>query len=298
MVRTVAAAAAWLAAVLTAPALTVATFNLENYTLADRMVDGVFRQAYPKPEAEQAALIRVVAGIAPDILAVQEMGGPPYLEEFRRALERAGQDFPFAVVLEGPDPDRHVAVLAKLPFREVRRHARVPVTYFGREEAVKRGVLEVSFATAAGDLTLFVVHLKSKRTERPDDPEGAILRAREAEAVRDLVLTRHPDPRRARFIVCGDWNDTPNTRPVRALQKRGETVVGEILRATDSRGETWTQFYRAAELYSRFDYLLVSPALRPHVAGGRALIWDGDGSGAGSDHRPVYLRLEFAAGAP
>ena len=120
-------------------ALTVATYNVENYTLADRMVDGVYRAAYPKPAKEKAALLQVITGLAPDILALQEMGPPAYLEDFQRELKLAGQNFPHTVVLEAADADRHVAVLSKVPFKEVRRHARVPLTYFGRAEVVKRG---------------------------------------------------------------------------------------------------------------------------------------------------------------
>ncbi|HWA26143.1 MAG TPA: endonuclease/exonuclease/phosphatase family protein [Lacunisphaera sp.] len=273
-------------------ALTVATYNVENYTIADRMVEGVYRQAYPKPEKEKAALQQVVAGIAPDILAVCEMGKPEYLAEFQRELKQVGQDFPHTVVLEAADPDRHVAVLSKVPFKEVRRHAHVPIMYFGEADVVKRGVLEVIFATQEGDISLFVVHLKSKFTERKDDPESGIRRAAEAEAARDLVLSRYPDPRKAKFIVCGDWNDTRTTRPVRALLKRGETDIGELLSATDSRGDTWTHYFRREDLYSRIDYLMVSPGLKPLVAGGRARIWDGAGTTDASDHRALFTTLQ------
>src|SRR3954470_2385975 len=123
-------------------ALTLATYNVENYTVADRMVDGVYRQAYPKPEKERAAVVQVVKGINPDILAVQEMGTQAYLDDFQRELRAAGQDFRYTVVLDAADPDRHVALLSKLPFKEVRRHPRVPTTYAGKHDLVKRGVLE------------------------------------------------------------------------------------------------------------------------------------------------------------
>src|SRR6218665_3361361 len=93
----------WIAA---AQALTLATFNVENYTIADRMVDGVYRKASPKPEKEKATLTQIISGIAPDILAVQEMGTQAYLDEFRRDLRAAGQNFPHAVLLEAADPDR------------------------------------------------------------------------------------------------------------------------------------------------------------------------------------------------
>jgi len=284
----------WLVLVGWAHALTLATYNVENYTVADRMVEGVYRPAYPKPEKERAAVTRVIAGIAPDILAVQEMGTQAYLDDFQRELRAAGQDFRHAVVLDAADPDRHVALLSKLPFKEVRRHAAVPVLYSGKRELVKRGVLEAVFATNEGDVSVFVVHLKSKRTERPDDPESARQRAAEAEAVRDLVLARYPDPAKAKFIVCGDWNDTPDTRPVQALQKRGATELGVLVPATDAHGEAWTHYYRKEDSYSRLDYLLVSPALRPFVSGGRAKIWDGAGAADGSDHRAVYAELALS----
>ncbi len=284
----------WLSlAGLASAALTIAAYNVENYTIADRMVDGVYREAYPKPEKEKAAVAQVIAGIAPDILAVEEMGPQPFLDDFQRELKLKGQDFPYTALLQAVDADRHVAVLSKVPFKEVRKHANLPITYFGQKDAVKRGVLEVIFATKEGDFSLFVVHLKSRRTERKDDPESAIQRALEAEAVRDLVLARYPNPAKGRFIICGDWNDTRSSRPVRALQKRGDTEVGEILRAADSRGETWTHFYRREDTYSRIDYMLVSAALLPKVAAGRATIWDGPGVGDGSDHRPVFLQLKL-----
>jgi endonuclease/exonuclease/phosphatase family metal-dependent hydrolase len=276
--------------------ITVATYNVENYTLANRMADGVYREAYPKPERERAALRQVIAAIAPDVLAVQEMGPQPFLDEFQRELRLAGLDYPHTVLLAGPDADRHVAVLSRIPFKAVHRHAEVPFRYFGQNERVRRGVLEVVFATDRGDVSLFVIHLKSKYTERKDDPEAALKRALEAEAVRDLVLARHPDPAAAKFIVAGDWNDTRGTRPVRALQKRGDTVIGELVLAADSRGQTWTHHFRREDLYSRIDYLMVSPGLKPFVAGNRAAIHDGPGVVEASDHRPVVLRLELQPG--
>ena len=276
-------------------ALTVAAYNVENYLVTDRMVEGVFRQAYPKPETEKAALRQVIAGISPDILAVEEMGPQPFLDEFQRDLKQAGQDFPFTVLLEGPDPDRHVAVLSKVPFKEVRPHARLETTYFGQKQTVKRGALEVIFATEAGDFSLFVIHLKSRHTERTADPESAIQRALEAEAVRDLVLSRYPDPVKGRFMICGDWNDTRGSRSIRAMQKRGDLALGEILRAADSHGEVWTHFWRREDTYSRIDYLLVSPALKPYVVGGCGRIYDGAGVPDASDHRPVFMKLNVTA---
>lgn len=271
----------------------MATYNVENYTIANRMVDGVYRQNYPKPEKARIALSHVIGAITPDVLAVQEMGPQPFLDEFQRELKLAGLDYPHAVLLESTDKDRHVAVLAKVPFKEVRRHADLPFKYFDGTERVRRGALEVVFATDQGDMSVFVMHLKSKYTEREDDPQATLLRSLEAEAVRDLVLTRFPDPAAAKFIVCGDWNDTRGTRPVRALQKRGNTVIGELVGAKDSRGETWTHYFRREDLYSRIDYIMVSPGLMPFVPENGATIHDGEHAAEASDHRAVWMKLKL-----
>ncbi len=292
LLRRAFAALLFLAAVA-AQAITVATYNVENYLVTDRQVDGTFRKAYPKPEDEKKAVRQAIKTINPDILAVQEMGKLPFLEELQRDLKADGLDFPHIALLEAADPERHVAFLSKLPFKDVKRHDKLPVKFLNQSDVVKRGALEVTVATSEGDLTLFTIHLKSRRTETPNDPEGTAQRAAEAEAVRDLVLTRFPDPTKAKFIICGDWNDTRLSRGVRALQKRGDTTIGEILRAYDSRGETWTHAYRREDSYSRIDYILVSPALKPLVQNkGTAKIYDGPGQRDGSDHRPVYVNLK------
>jgi len=295
MTRPLPAVILYLFATALAQALTVAAYNVENYLVANRMVEGVYREAYPKPEKEKAALRQVIAGIAPDILAVEEMGTQAFLDEFQRELKEEGQNFPYAALLEAVDPERHVAVLSKVPFKEVRRYAKLATTYFGQPDLVKRGVLEVIFATTEGPVSLFVIHLKSRHTERPDDPESAIQRQREAEAVRDLLLSRYPDPAKGKFLLCGDWNDISNSKPVRAITKRGDLTVGELLQATDTHGETWTYFYRREDTYSRVDYLMVSPALKPFVTTGGATIWDGPGVEDGSDHRPVVVQLKLKA---
>ncbi len=279
-----------------AQALTVATYNVENYLVTDRMADGAFRQAYPKPESEKAALRLAIATMGADILALQEMGKPPFLAELQRDLKADGHDYPHAIVLEAADEARHVAFLSKVPFKEVREHKTVPAKYLGETDVVKRGVLEVVLATDRGDLSLYVIHLKSRRTERKDDPEGAAQRHAEAVGVRDLVLSRHPDPTQAMFAVLGDWNDTRTSRAIRALQKRGDTELGEILRAADSRGDTWTHFFRREDSYSRIDFILVSAGLKPHVENdGRTKIYDGPGAREASDHRAVLMELNLKA---
>jgi endonuclease/exonuclease/phosphatase family metal-dependent hydrolase len=300
--RRVRAAVAWLlglglglalAGAAPGGSLTFATYNVENYGPADRVTEAGYRKAYPKPEAEKAALRRAIGALQADVLVLQEMGPRPYLEELRRDLRTEGCDYPHAAVADAADADRRVAVLSRRPLRAVRTHTDLRFAYFGAREPVKRGLLEATVETPAGELTLFAVHLKSRFTERPDDPLSGLRRAGEATAVRDRILQRFPEPATARFVILGDCNDGRTSRPLAALQRRGRTEIAALLPAKDSRGETWTHAFRREDTYTRVDHILVSPGLRPAVAGGEARIYDGPGATEASDHRPVVVRLEF-----
>lgn len=287
----------WL--LVTSPAgaetLTIVTYNVENYGPADRMTDAGYRKDYPKPENEKRALRMVMRGLGADVIVLQEMGPQPYLDELQRDLRSEGLDYPFAELAGAADADRHLAVISKRPLKSVVTHTDLTFTYFGARETVKRGLLEVKVATVAGDLTLFAVHLKSRFTDRADDPMSAIRRAAEATAIRDRVLRRFPEPATARFIVLGDCNDGRTSRAVAALQKRGKTTIATLLPAADSRGEVWTHAFRREETYSRVDQIFVSPGLFRAVQNGAAHIFDGDGVREASDHRPVVVVLSLDA---
>lgn len=257
------------------------------------MTEAGYRKDYPKPEAEKRALRRVIRGLDVDVLVVQEMGGAGHLEELRRDLRTEGCDYPFAVLATASDADRHLAILSRRPLLRVITHTDLWFSYLGGRETVKRGLFEATVATAGGEVTLFAAHLKSRFTERPDDPVSAVRRAGEATAIRDRVLQRFPHPATARFILLGDCNDGRTSRALAFLQKRGRTEIASLLPAADSRGETWTHAFRREDSYSRVDQILVSPGLRAAVAGGAARIYDGEGVRDASDHRPVWVRLDL-----
>jgi len=272
----------------------VATYNLQNYLAMDRRVDGTFRPDYPKPESEKTALREVIRSAAPDILALQEIGPLPYLEELRRDLEKEGLVYPYRVLLEAADEERHTAVLSRIPFVENRSTDRLLFRYFGEEEAAKRGLIELVFECGGESWSLFVIHLKSRYTDREDDPESEIRRVGEARAIRDVILERYPDPATGSFVLAGDLNDTKGSRSLNALLKRGKTEISRAIPATNQWGQSWTYFYGKEEVYSRADYLLVSPGLVSRVVGGKGVVLESEVAARASDHRLVWLDLSFA----
>ena len=272
--------------------LSVATYNVENYLLADRLVDGVFRPGYPKPEPAKEALRKVIRHMDADVLAIQEMGALPYLKELQRDLVLEGCPYPHMELLESDDKERHVAVLSRRPFKKVIRHTDLAFDYFGRTEPVKRGLLEVVIDHAGRDVSIFGLHLKSRYTDRSDDPSSNLRRTSEALAIRQRILARYPKPEDALFLVVGDFNDVPRSKALMRLTRVGERAIAQMLPAEDTRGETWTHFYRKEDSYSRVDYILVSPGLAPQVLGGRARIVDVPEVSHASDHRPVIVQLD------
>jgi len=275
----------------------VATFNVMNYLCMNRVIDGRFAPRYPKPEAEKSAVRAVLHEVDVDIVCLQEVGPQPFLDELQQDLAREGRVYPHAILLESADPLRHVAVLSRLPVREIVRHDAVTFSYLDRTEQVKRGMLEVGFDGPAGPWRIFVLHLKSRLTEEAADPGAEQRRAAEARALRDVILARSAGGD-ALHLIAGDLNATTESRTLSALTRRGKRVVAVPLPAADSRGETWTHRHAAADRYERIDYLLASPALLGRIEEGRATIHDGPAALQGSDHRLVWTTIDWSLPAP
>jgi endonuclease/exonuclease/phosphatase family metal-dependent hydrolase len=283
------------ASAVSAPATPVtirlATYNVRSYFSDNRLVDGVYLHDWPKPEDEKTALRAVIRAAHPDVLAMEEMGLAPYLEELQRDLATEGLKYPYSTLVNGPDPDRHVAVLSRLPLAEVDAHADIPYQLGKGTSQVHRGLLEVHFVTAGVPWTLYVVHLKSKLTEVSFDPQSARERDAEAVAVRDVIRQRQPLTGAELVAVVGDFNDTRDSPPLkRFLELDGKPLL-RAAPALDSRGEAWTLSYPRADTYDRCDFILLSAALAPAQKGGAVV--DIPAATEASDHRMVWADLVF-----
>ena len=275
----------------------VATYNIRNYLMTDRLVDGTWRQNYPKPENEKTALREIIAREKPDILAIQEMGTAPYLQELLRDLKRInGIDYPHYVLMDGADPDRHLAFLSKLPFEKVLQHKDLGYNYFGKPEVVRRGLLEAQFKTDDVDWSLYTVHLKSKWTERDDDPESAKKRESEATAVRNFLKKKHPPEGKYPYLLVGDCNDTPNAKPIARILNSGKNRLTRYVYCKDSRSRIWTHYWRKGGTYAQVDYIFASYGMLEKYPGGKwptGYIEDSKDTLTASDHRLVWLDLPF-----
>ena len=282
----------WCQSLFSGEPIRLATYNLNNYLVMDRYADGIWRKSYPKPESEKTAIRSVIKQAAPDILAVQEIGPSSFLEELKADLAQEGIDYEYAVHMRGDDSVRHLAVLSTIEPVEFVRHQDLEIRYQNRREYVKRGMLELSFEQPSGDLfKLFIVHLKSRWTNVKSDPESLQRRTLEAEACRDRIIERTFDMGITHFIITGDFNDHPQSVPLRRFYQRGDMTLGALVPAADSRGERWTHYYNREIVYSLVDGFIASESLRPQIKSSRGHIVDTPNSLTGSDHRLVYLDL-------
>jgi endonuclease/exonuclease/phosphatase family metal-dependent hydrolase len=268
--------------------IVVASYNVENYLLADRRKDGAVIKDAPKPEQEIIAVVKVLGQIQADIVGLIEMGDESMLDDLQRRLKAAGLDYSYREWVKGADEQRHTCLLSKFPIVERNSRNDVLLELDGKTLRMNRGILDVTVqVNPEYRLRLVGAHLKSRRAV--PDYDQALLRAKEAWSLRehvDEILAAAPD---TNLLLFGDLNDTKNEYPIREVigWKGAPNYMMDLL-LRDSRGEHWTYYWKAADEYSRVDYLLVSPALAGEVIHQKCGINDSPFWNEASDHRAIY----------
>lgn len=270
----------------TAGTLRFVAYNVENWLTMDRFVDGQTVPGQPKPEREKTVAVATVAAARPDVLGVCEIGTRDDLANLQQRLAAAGVPLPHTHHAGGADQTRHLALLSRFPITATATPADDDYVLDGTTFRIQRGVLDATVDAPGGPVRFLGVHLKSKREVEEGDQE--LMRRNEAELVRkhvESIFAADPQPR---LVVYGDFNDTKRSRALRAVQgPYNSPGFLTALRLADSHGHVWTQHWDYEDIYSRFDWVLVSqPLLRLHDRkAGRIL--DPDDWFRASDHRPL-----------
>lgn len=272
--------------------LVVAAYNVQNYLPMVRGVDVTDAVAQPKPEEEIRGVVDVILGVRPDILLVVEIGKEDMLTDLQGRLAKEGWEMPHREWVRGADPDRHLALLSRYRIVSHDSSDEVPFELGGIPRLVGRGFLDVTVEAGwLGRVRLMGAHLKSRRPVPGFDESQ--FRAREAGLLRQRMTAALGADPALRLIALGDFNDVKNSAPLRELiGARGAVGHMADVWLRDSRGETWTHYWKAADTYSRIDYILISPALVPFLDPGRSGIADPPGWNAGSDHRLIYAAFQ------
>lgn len=254
----------------------------------------------PKAREELDALAATLRELDADVVAFEELEAEGLLRAF---VETYLADMGYEYVLVQPTNNgrgQNLGMISRLPIRSVTSYRFRKLTLpndegtwrFARD--LMRVTLEIPSATGDAEavpreLEVIVVHLKSKR-DGEGDPQSRRWRLAEAvglRAVVDDLLRDDPD----RLIAAvGDFNDTPDSEPLRALTG-GEDTHGPLTDAHASLDPEQRITFRNSRYRETIDFILTSPALSKRV--GEAGVLETSGEVRGSDHSPVWAKFNI-----
>jgi len=276
----------------------VATYNVENY------LDEAVQTRYAKSAEAKAKVRESILALKPDVLALEEMGTTNALLELRDSLKTAGLDLPYWEHITGFDTNIHVAILSKFPISARRSHTNDSFLLHGRRFRVGRGFGEVDLEVNTNyTLTVLAAHLKSKRAV--PEADEAELRLEEAKLLREKIDARLAANPNAKLVVLGDFNDGKDSSSTKVIIGRGKQKLVDTRpaerngdnvpnpnHAWEPRNVTWTHYYGKEDLYSRIDFILVSPGLAREWVSNETYVLTMPNWGVGSDHRPIVATFE------
>jgi endonuclease/exonuclease/phosphatase family metal-dependent hydrolase len=262
------------------------TYNVENWLTMDRHVGDKNLRGAPKPENEKQAVIDILARHAPDVVGLCEIGTPSDLTEIQQKLKVAGLDLPHSHFTGGSDPERHLGLLSRFPIISSATPKEMEYQLTGHTYSINRGILDSTIGAYGKSYRFVGVHLKSKRDSEQGDQEQ--IRLNEARLLRRHLDSILEADENARLIVYGDFNDTHASPAIKTITgKANDPSYLTAIPAKDSQNDSWTHYWAFQDVYSRFDYIMVTREVRKETDFQRAKIIDDADWNKASDHRAV-----------
>lgn len=275
--------------------VTFCAYNLRNYLKMPRSVEGIIQETAPKPEKEITALIEILTDIQPDVLGICEIGDAEDLADLQARLKARDIDLPHSEMSHGGDPTRRLGLLSRFPVTA--RNSQSDLKYHIGDVILpmQRGILDATVALRPNFEVRFLgVHFKSQREVPGMDQK--LMRRNEAHLLRrhiESVLTAEPA---TRLLAYGDFNESKHEAALVEIEGVPGTDVSMMdVRLRDSRGETWTHFWDAADHYSRLDYCFVNRALQSDIKKPESFVYDPTNFYDASDHRPLVIKIDRGA---
>ncbi len=261
----------------------IASYNILN--LFDEM-DDPYRNddvMSPKSRAEMENVAKVLRELDADIVAFQEVENRDYLQRFLDVFvpELAYKE---VVLFEGNNiRGIDVAIASRIPVGPVTSHRHV--TYpgaDGKPRNFERDVLAVTFEPKGGKpFEVWVLHLKSNSGGREYAED---IRVAEAKQIRKMLNARMKANKKAAIIVCGDFNDTWDSKTLQTIVGEGDTAMKAFF---DDLSEPQRITYNRGRYQSMIDFIIATPAMAKRFVKGSYAIRPGTVDNSGSDHNPV-----------
>ena len=262
-----------------------------------------------EPVKEIATLntARVIKLVGADVICVVEADHRINLNRFNRdVLPAVGAESYEQVMLIDGNDDRgiDVGILVTNGHRLGQMQSHVD-DIDSNGQIFSRDCPEFEIRTANGNSLLVLVnHFKSKGYGKPAESDAR--RRRQAVRVRELVDERLQEI--PYLAVVGDFNEVPNGKPLDPLLRNGSPLV-DIFDHPAFQGDGRPGTYGNGTASSKFDYVLLSPALAAKVTAGgieRRGVWGGtkgtlfphldemkSAKDAASDHAAVWVEFDL-----
>ncbi len=267
--------------------VTIGAFNILNFfdEYDDPYHSDEGTPAKPKDQLERVAA-RIRAADA-DVLALEEVENRFYLQRFVASM-LPDMGYKYVICFEGNDQRGiDVALLSRLPVGPVTSHIYERFSDgSGRETWFQRDLLQVRIEPPdCPSFQVFVVHFKSKRSGTESE-KTRLAECRQARKILDGELEKDKN---ALFAICGDFNDTFDSNPVKALRGAGPTALVDFMKDLPKDAVS----YNANPHRSIIDYVFVSPAMAKHYVDKSYHMIDGSIETGGSDHNPVLAQFKL-----
>lgn len=240
----------------------IASYNVKN--LFDNVDDpNKDDEGTPaKPASELKALAAVIDDSQADVLSLQEVENIEVLTEFRDKYGLA-EEYPHVVLVEGNDRRGiDVALMSKYPITNVKSHKDEVFDVPGQEpRGFLRDLMQADIEIPKyGPVRFFSAHLASKLGgERAD-----AMREAEAGAARAIIKEEVRDFPGQKYVVMGDFNDSPDSKSVQTLLEKDEENWSLLDGFRDKPGAvSYPTSEKTAKKwgYKRIDQILLSPEM-------------------------------------
>lgn len=270
--------------------VTVATFNVLN--LFDDVDDPYHAdESTPaKPRKELEAIAQAIMRTNADVIALQEVETRGYLRRFVDVF-LPDQGYEHVILVEGNDGRGiDVALLSRFPVGPIISNQER--AFPGPDEQLmrfQRDLLQVEVRPPGmTPFEMWVVHLKSNSDGREfAEP----IRLAEVRQIRKLYVERLERESTARILLCGDFNDTYDSK---SLQQLVSDLPRPFVSFHHELPIAEQITYNREPYRSMIDFLLTSPQLAGQYVPGTFQILYGDTDTNGSDHNPVVLTFREA----
>ncbi len=210
-------------------------------------------------EMARKATAKVIRAMKPDVLCLVEVESRMTLDDFYGdILKTVNFRLPYNMCIDGFDP-RHIDVglMSKYPIKNIKTHIFDRETPTSRSCIFSRDCMEIELKISSHrSLYILCNHLKSKLQSASSDHNER--RKKQAERIKE-ILNENYDLDTDWVIVAGDFNDTPDSAPLKPLLNMYKMHdVLELQYKTDM-DKRWTYHYKKHE---QIDYILISEALK------------------------------------